>query len=85
MNMSADIEMDTLGLICPLPITHTAKKIKELDEGDILAITSDDVGILVDMPAWCKGMGHEYLGYEEIEENRVYRVLVKKRTRKKGK
>lgn len=74
--MKADETLDCVGLYCPMPIVHTAKKIKELKKGQVLAVLSDDEGIKEDMPSWCKTTGNEYLGIEE--EEGVYRAYVKK-------
>jgi len=74
--MKADETLDCVGLYCPMPIVHTAKKIKELKTGQVLAVLSDDEGIKEDIPSWCKTTGNEYLGIEE--EEGVYRAFVKK-------
>jgi tRNA 2-thiouridine synthesizing protein A len=74
--MRADETLDCYGLLCPMPIVQTAKKIKELEIGQILEIVSTDVGIKEDMPAWCRQTGQEYLGLEEDGE--VFKVYVKK-------
>lgn len=74
--MKADETLDCVGLYCPLPIAHTAKKIKELKTGQVLEVLSDDEGIKADMPNWCKTTGNEFLGIEE--EKGVYRVFIKK-------
>lgn len=76
--MNFDVELDTKGLQCPVPIVKTAKKMKELAVGQILKIVSTDEGIKEDMPAWCKSTGNEFLGLEEAGE--VYTVYVKKAT-----
>ena len=74
--MKADETVDCVGLYCPLPIVHTARKIKELKAGQVLEVLSDDEGIKADMPNWCKTTGNEFLGIEE--QKGVYRVFVKK-------
>jgi len=74
--MKADETLDCVGLYCPLPIVHTARKIKELKTGQVLEVLSDDEGIKEDMPNWCKTTGNEFLGIQE--EKGVYRVFVKK-------
>lgn len=74
--MLADETLDCYGLLCPMPIIQTAKKIKELEIGQILEVVSTDQGIKEDMPAWCRQTGQEYLGMEEDGE--IYKVYVKK-------
>jgi len=59
-----------------MPIAHTAKKLKELDIGQVLEILADDEGVKEDMPAWCRATGNELLGIEE--EAGGYKVYIKK-------
>ncbi|MGB3863815.1 MAG: sulfurtransferase TusA family protein [Candidatus Aminicenantaceae bacterium] len=74
--MFADEILDCYGLLCPMPIIQTAKKIKEMELGEILEVVSTDAGIKEDMPAWCRQTGQEYLGLEE--DGDIYKVYVKK-------
>ena len=74
--MKADETLDCVGLYCPMPIAHTAKKLKDLKSGKILEILADDEGIKEDMPNWCKTTGNEFLGIEE--EQGIYKAYVKK-------
>ena len=50
-----------------------------MEEGETLEVLSDDRVILVDLPNWCRGAGHEYLGHFETES--VIHLFVKKRAR----
>jgi len=74
--MRSDVKLDCFGLLCPMPIIQTAKKIKELRTGEVLEVISTDEGIKGDMPAWCKMTGQEFLGLEQDGE--IYRVYVRK-------
>jgi tRNA 2-thiouridine synthesizing protein A len=74
--MKADETLDCVGLYCPMPIVHTARKMKELKSGQVLEVLSDDEGIKGDMPSWCKTTGNECMGIQE--EKGIYRVFVKK-------
>jgi TusA-related sulfurtransferase len=74
--MNADVRLDCYGLLCPMPIIQTAKKIKEMKVGEVLEVISTDAGIKADMPAWCKMTGQEFLGIEEAGD--IYRVYVRK-------
>lgn len=74
--IKADVELDCFGLLCPLPIIQTARKIKEMKVGQVLKVISTDKGIKEDMPAWCRTSGQEYLGLEE--EGELFKVYVKK-------
>jgi tRNA 2-thiouridine synthesizing protein A len=56
-----DAVLDTVGLLCPAPIMKTADGMARLDPGQVLEVISDDPGVEVDMPAWCKSTGNELL------------------------
>jgi len=69
--------LDCFGLSCPMPILKTSVKIKEMKQGQVLEVQSDDDGIEKDMPAWCEMTGNEYIG--QIKENGEYHVYVRKK------
>ena len=74
--MKANDQLDCFGLLCPMPIIQTEKKLREMKIGEILEVVSTDQGIKEDMPAWCRLTGQKYLGMEE--DNEIIRVYVKK-------
>jgi len=74
--MKADITLDCVGLYCPMPIHNTAKKIKELKNGQVLEVLASDEGIKEDAPAWCRVTGNELLGIEEKDGE--YHVYIRK-------
>jgi TusA-related sulfurtransferase len=74
--MKADDTLDCIGLYCPMPIANTAKKIKDMQVGQVLEVLADDEGIKEDAPAWCKTTGNELVGIEE--EDKEYKVYIKK-------
>lgn len=53
--------IDCRGLYCPVPILRTAEAIRDMAEGEVLELIGDDPGIREDLPAWCRGTGHELL------------------------
>ena len=78
----ADARLDTLGLLCPMPIVLTARRIKELTVGQVLEVISDDEGIKNDLPAWCETAGHELLSLDRDTFNHTaaYRAFIRKRS-----
>ncbi len=75
-DIKPDVVHDVTGTYCPVPIVETAKKIREMEIGQVLELIADDPGVVEDIPAWCKSTGQEFLGmYEEDEE---YHLFVKK-------
>ena len=71
-----DAVLDTVGLFCPVPIIRTAERMKRLETGRVLEIQSDDRVILIDMPAWCRSTGNDYLGSRQ--DGGEYRLYVRK-------
>lgn len=58
--------VDALGLLCPLPVLRLEQAARRLEPGVVLAVLSDDPGILEDLPAWCEGRGHALLALEPL-------------------
>ncbi len=75
-SIQADVSLDCFGLLCPMPIVHTAKKIEELEIGQVLEVMATDEGIKEDMPAWCEATGNEFVGVRET--NGEYYVYVRR-------
>jgi len=75
--MEADESVDYRGLVCPMPILETSKKMKEMESGKVLEILVDDEGAKEDFPSWCKRTGNEFLGEED--EDDTLKFYIKKR------
>lgn len=56
--MSDITQLDTRGLLCPLPVIRTQDAIKNLQQGDELRVLASDPGTLHDIPAWVRVHGH---------------------------
>jgi TusA-related sulfurtransferase len=52
--MEFDQELDTRGLMCPLPIIRTKKAIDALQPGEVLKVVSTDAESVRDMEAFAK-------------------------------
>jgi tRNA 2-thiouridine synthesizing protein A len=74
--VKADATLDCYGLLCPMPIVQTAKRLKMMKAGEVLEVVATDPGIREDMPAWCRTTGQEFLGAEDDGE--VVRVYIRK-------
>jgi tRNA 2-thiouridine synthesizing protein A len=73
----ADVELDCLGMRCPLPVIRLAQAIGDVSLGQIVAVTADDVAARSDVPAWCRMRGQEYVGEEEAADG-TPRYLVRR-------
>jgi tRNA 2-thiouridine synthesizing protein A len=75
--MDADAELDARGLLCPLPVLKTRKRLGALAPGQVLRVLADDPAALVDMPHFCAEQGHELLARDE-RGHPEYAYLIRK-------
>jgi tRNA 2-thiouridine synthesizing protein A len=69
------IVLDQRGRRCPLPIVELARTISDVPVGEILGVAADDPAARLDVPAWCRMRGHEYVGEHAAPDGvPVYRV-----------
>ncbi len=54
--------VDARGVSCPGPILAAKKSIGAVGVGSVMEVLATDSGTLKDIPAWCKKMGHDFLG-----------------------
>jgi tRNA 2-thiouridine synthesizing protein A len=71
-----DRQIDCIGLFCPMPIVKTREAMRDLNQGALLAMTSDDPASDADMRTWCQITGNELV--DVSREAGVYRFLVRK-------
>ena len=72
MSLSFDIELDTCGLNCPLPILKAKKSLSAMQPGQVLKITSTDPGALRDFAAFAKQTGNELVSQETVGNEFVH-------------
>ena len=59
--MNIDMELDTRGLNCPLPILKAKKALTAMTSGQVLRVVSTDTGSVRDFAAFAKQTGNELL------------------------
>jgi len=74
--LHADTVVDARGTGCPGPILAAKKSIGKVPVGGVMEVQATDSGTLKDLPAWCKKMGHDYLGH--FEDSGYLRLFLKK-------
>lgn len=70
------VEIDARGLQCPGPIVQVFQTMKNLKDGDMVAVSATDPGFLNDIKSWCANTGNRLLKVEE--EGAVIKALIKK-------
>ena len=54
--------LDCLGQRCPLPVIALARRMPSVPLGTVVRVLADDPAAAVDIPAWCRMRGQEFLG-----------------------
>lgn len=72
--LDADLVVDSLGKLCPIPVIELAKVIDQVPVGGVVTVLSDDEAAGLDIPAWCSMRGHTYLGSAQAPQGTAYRV-----------
>ncbi len=72
--MTWDDEIDTAGLLCPLPVLKARKRLKSLAPGAVLRLTATDPAAVIDVPHFCAEAGHDLIGTEEAGEAMIYLI-----------
>ena len=68
------IELDTRGLLCPLPVLKLRKLINSSKKNDKIKLMTDDPAAIVDVPYFCNEQGHQIL--ESSKENGYHLFIV---------
>jgi len=70
--MNIDVELDTRGLNCPLPILKAKKALTTMQSGQVLKVVSTDTGSLRDFSAFAKQTGNELLSQTTEGDNFIH-------------
>jgi len=68
--------LDAKGLFCPEPVMLLHKKIREINDGEVLVLVATDPSTTRDVPKFCHFLGHELLS--TAENDKVYRYSIRK-------
>ena len=66
--------LDCLGQRCPLPVIAVARRLPELPVGTVVRVLADDPAAAVDIPAWCRMRGQEFVGASTVDGAPAYDV-----------
>lgn len=75
--MNPDVELDCRGMPCPRPIIELGRHIGDVPVDGLLAVVAEDPAAAVDVPAWCRMRGQEYVGADTADDG-VARYMVRR-------
>ena len=70
--MNIDIELDTRGLNCPLPILKAKKALSAMTSGQLLRVVATDSGSVRDFQAFARQTGNELVEQASGEKEFVH-------------
>jgi tRNA 2-thiouridine synthesizing protein A len=73
--VNIDVDLDTKGMYCPMPIVKLKKAIKTMESGQVIKLLATDPGSKNDIPAWANKTGSQIL--DTTEMNGVYEFIIK--------
>ncbi|MET8122237.1 sulfurtransferase TusA family protein [Micromonospora sp. NPDC005189] len=56
-----DEVLDCRGQRCPLPVIAAARRMPQVPVGTVVRVLADDPAAAVDIPAWCRMRGQEFV------------------------
>jgi TusA-related sulfurtransferase len=73
------LEIDCRGLVCPAPVIELNRHLGHVEPGGLVAVVATDAAARVDVPAWCRMRGQEYVG-EDAAADGTPRYVVRRLT-----
>lgn len=71
--MTEPTVLDCLGRPCPVPVIELARAFPAVPVGEVVEVLADDPAAGVDLAAWCRMRGQEWLGSDGTT-HRVRRI-----------
>jgi TusA-related sulfurtransferase len=68
------LRIDATGQVCPLPVIELAKRIGDVEIGEVVEVLADDQAAATDLPAWCRMREQEFVGAEAHGEVTSYLI-----------
>jgi len=73
--MQIDVELDTKGLSCPLPLLKAKQALNTMEVGACLRVEATDAGSMRDFQSFIKQAGHTLFLAEELDGVFVYLIV----------
>jgi TusA-related sulfurtransferase len=62
------LELDCREMPCPMPVIELARYLGDVEVGQLLAVVAHDPAAAVDVPAWCRMKGQDYVGSDTADD-----------------
>ena len=72
-----EITLDLSGLLCPLPVLKSRKRLEAMSSGTVLKVIATDPMSAIDMPHFCNEHGHTLLEHRQDGNAIIFRIRCK--------
>ena len=62
------LELDCRTMMCPMPVIELARHLADVEVGGLIAVVALDRAAAVDVPAWCRMKGQDYVGADLADD-----------------
>ncbi|UYP45714.1 Sulfur carrier protein TusA [Candidatus Lokiarchaeum ossiferum] len=73
--MKFDAELDTCGLVCPVPALKTKKRLRSMQPGQILKVITDYKPASQSVPRDLAKTKHKFLGTEILDDDEGWELF----------
>ena len=70
--MDFDKELDTSGLVCPLPLLRTKQSLANMSTGEVLKIITTDPAAIIDFKVFSEQTGNKLIYLSETTEEVIF-------------
>jgi TusA-related sulfurtransferase len=68
--------IDERGSLCPAPVIALARAARNCDAGAVIVVLADDPAAELDIPAWCRMTGNEFIAAVPDNPGSAYAVRI---------
>jgi len=72
-----NIEVDAVGLHCPLPLLRLKKALKDMLSGEVVKVTATDPAAHLDFGVYAEQTGNKIIEYIRADEQQIFYVRKK--------
>ena len=72
-----NVEIDAVGLHCPLPLLRLKKALKDMQSGEVVRVMVTDPAAHLDFGVYAEQTGHDIIEYIRDEQQQVFYVRKK--------
>ena len=69
-----DIELDAVGLVCPIPLLKAKQSLKRMQAGQVLRVTATDAGSWRDFAVYIQHSAHRLLERRQQGDRYIYLI-----------